>query len=192
MATRIKIPYKTAWSVLLIAPTDVRDPNAHVVLNDAAGASSSYKIFDACRAGLISADEASGQTELSVTDSADFEDGANVEVDLDSGAVHESTVSSTDPAAGTITIADPLPSAASSGRRVRTRLGAAIAQTEYGTASLGTRTWGYRGITPSNHAGLFIGTKIDVEISFVGAAGNVLDLLKVICAEIRPIQDCEC
>lgn len=65
----------------------------------------------------LSADEASGQTVLSVDSITGIAASDYIVVQLDDGTLHQSTVSGT-PSAGTVTIADALASAASEGSAV--------------------------------------------------------------------------
>lgn len=65
----------------------------------------------------ISSNEAGGQTALSVTSITGFADNDFVGIELDTGAMHFSQVNGA-PAGGVITIDDPLPSQASTGRAV--------------------------------------------------------------------------
>lgn len=187
---RQRFPFQSDVPIIFEAPEDAFNQNALDNSND--GATCSFKVFDPNRDEALSADEATGQTELSVTGAGVFEDGDTVEVSLDDGSTHATTVSSTDPSAGTITVADALPSAASEDARVRVRLGGEVAMTEYGTAKIGSRDYGFVGTLPDTHPGLTIGREIDVEIRFVGAPGGGLDALEVICGVVRPRAECEC
>jgi len=184
----------TDYNVLAVAPkyhnwtTDV-----DVVINDAGGGSASFKVYDPSKDELISADEAIGQTELSVSDVGVFDVGDSVEVTQNNGVILSSTVSAVDSTAGTITIADSLAVAADLGSRVRVIFGASVSMTEYGTANLNTRDWGYRGLFAlSNPAHSDTrakdGLEINIEISVDG--GSNRDSLDVICALIRE-NDCE-
>lgn len=190
MARRV-IPYKTDVLVRYAHPTNVGvEPNEPLDNTDD-GATASFKVFDPGKDEEISSDEASGQTTLSVTGSGLFQDGDLVEIDLDSGSVHSTSIASTDPSAGTIDVNDALPSQASAGRRVRVRLGGEITMSEYGTPKLGRTDWGFQGTLPGDHPGLEIGQEVDIEITFVGAPGGGLDALEVICGIVRPVDDCE-
>ena len=64
----------------------------------------------------LSTNEASGQTELSVTSESGFSASDHIGIALNDGTQHQTTIAST--AAGTITVDDALPSAADSGKAV--------------------------------------------------------------------------
>lgn len=191
MSLRLTIPHKTDVLVRYVAPTNVGVEPNEPLSNADDGSTASFKVMDPSKSEVLSADEASGQTTLSVTGAAAFEDGDLVDVELDDGSVHETFVTTTDPVAGTIDVNDAIPSAASEGRRVRVRLGSEIAMSDFGTPKLGRRDWGFQGTLPGDHPGLEVGKEVDVEISFVGAVGGGLDALEVICAVVRPVDDCE-
>lgn len=186
---RQKIPYRTSVAIRYEHPVDDVAQNPLDNTND--GATCSFKVYDPSKSEVLSAAEASGQTVLSVTDAGVFAVGETVEVDLDAGGFHASSVSAVDPIAGTITIAAGLPSAAGAGRRVRVRLGSSVSMVEYGTAKLGRTDWGFVGTLASDFPGLYIDREIDIEISFVGAPGGGLDALAVICAVVSPVEDCD-
>lgn len=64
----------------------------------------------------LSADEVSGETELSVTSNTGFSSGDSITIFLDNDETHLSTISSV--GSGTVTISTALPSKASSGKKV--------------------------------------------------------------------------
>jgi len=174
--------------VRAIAPknTDV-EPNT--VLNDLAGViSCKFKVYDPSRDEVISADEAAGQTELSVTNAGVFQENDMVEITQTGGSIYYVQVLSIDSVAGTITINSALDLGANAGARVRKVFGASISMTEYGTADLDTRNWGYKGSLLGNYvahldARAKTGLDIDVEINFDG--GTSLEAFDVICATIK-------
>lgn len=186
---RVKFPYRTTVTIRAKAPRNVAvDP--HVVLNDAAGSSSTFKVYNHGKDERFSAAEAAAQTEWSVTNAALFEVGDVVEATESNGTILVGTLTAVDAAAGTITSDTPLAVGANAGARVRVRLGGEVTMTEYGTANLNSKDWGYQGSLLSTHAGLEIDTEIDVEISFKGAADNSLDQLRVICGIVKPVEEC--
>lgn len=187
---RVKIPYKTTTIVRVVAPRDV-SVNPHVVLNDAAGASSTFKVYDEAKDESFSAAEAAAQTIWSVTNAAAFKIGDVVEATETNGTILEGTLTGVDPTNGTITSDTALAVGAAEGARVRVRLGSQVSMTEYGTASLNDREWGYQGAILSTHAGLDLDTEVNIEISFKGAADNSLDQLRLICGEIKTVEECE-
>jgi hypothetical protein len=190
--SRQKIPYRTSSVVELVAPTNVLTDNPLDFTND--GSTCSAKIYDPAKDEQLTSTEASGQVILSVTNPGKFLVNDAVEVTLDSGVLHSSTVDSIQVTDGTITINTALPSQASAGNRVRVKLGATITMTEYGTPKLETRDWGFRGTILSTHAGLELDLEVDVEISFVGDPGNpgTIDLLDVVNGVIKYNRECEC
>ena len=190
MATRTKIPYQSSTTVQLQHPTDViSQPN--VPLNNTInGSTSSFKVYDPAKREVLSADEASGQTVLSVTNAAAFKVDDIVEVTQDNGVLASGTISVVDPTAGEITTSGALSGDAAAGKRVRVRLGGEITMTEYGTPKLGTRDWGFQGALPSDHPGLALELDIDIEIAFIGAVAGGLDRRVDVCAVIKRTEDC--
>ena len=113
-----------------------------------------------------------------------------VEATESDGSILVGTLTTVDAAAGTITSDTALLVGGAVGGSVRVRLGGEVTMTEYGTASLSTRNWGYQGALLSTHAGLELDTQVSIEISFKGAVDNSLDVLRVICAEVKPVEEC--
>ena len=191
MATRTKIPYQSSATVRLIAPTDVVSSPNDPLDNSDDGASCSFKVYDPAKDQVLSADEASGQTVLSVTNAAAFKVGDVVEATQDNGVLASGTLSNVNPSAGTITSSGALAGDAAAGNRVRVRLGGEIDMDEYGTPKLGTRDWGFQGSLPSDHPGLVLELDIDIEIAFIGDVGGGLDLIENVCAVIKRKEDCD-
>lgn len=183
---RTKIPYQSDVVVRLVAPTDVVNQNPLDNTND--GATADFKVFDPDVDETFSAVEASGQTEWSVTNAGLFAIGDVVEATETDGSILVGTLTAVDASAGTITSDTALAVGAAAGARVRVRLGTQISMTEYGTAALGTRDWGFQGTLPDTHPGLDIDKEIDIEIEFDGGAG--LALLKRVCAVVKVIKEC--
>ena len=184
---RERFAYQSTIPIECVAPTDVQ--NQIGLDNTTYGATCSFKVYDPAKDEVLSSAEASGQTILSVTSSGVFVVGDQVELTQDDGSLRVSTVSAIDAAAGTITIDDVTTDTSAAGNRVRVKLGATVTMTEFGTPKLEERNWGFRGFLASTHAGLEPDLDIDVEISFVGAGGN-LDLLLVICATVVLVDSC--
>lgn len=191
MSARKKIPYKTSIMVRYVHPTDVSvEPNEPLDNTDD-GATASFKVIDHSKEEVISADEASGQTVLSVTNAGRFKVDDVAEVDQNDGTVHASALTAVTPADGTVTLTAGLTAAADAGKRIRCRLGSPVTMTEYGTPALGTRDWGFEGPLPWNHPGLDLDVEVDIEISFDGdPVGGGLEVLEVICAVVKPKEDC--
>ena len=166
------------------------DPNT--VLNDAASASGSFKVYDTDKDEVISVDEASGQTVLNVTNVGVFTDGETVEITQDDATLITTTISNIDAVAGTITVADVLTDDCAAGNRVRRIFGSEITMDEYGTADLDTRDWGYEKTFSDTHPAHLdtrakTGLDIDIEIIVDGGAG--IKGFDVICATIKQ-KDC--
>ena len=164
---------RTDHDIKVIAP--IKDID-NTVLNDLAGASSSFKVYDPSKDEIISATELSGQTVLSVTNAGVFVVNEVVEVTQDDASLHTQAITGVDADAGTITIASGLTVNAQAGNRVRVVLGTAITQVEFGTANVDTEDWGYIGVLPDNHPAHLdprskTGFDIDVETVFAGGAG---------------------
>lgn len=165
--------------------------NENALDNTTDSATCSFKVYDPGKDELLTAAGANPDVILNVTNAGVFQVGDVIEVDLDDGTVHDAgAIVSLDAAAGTITVTTGLASAAAADKRVRVRLGGEITMSEYGTAKLGSWDFGFIGILPSDHPGLVIDQEIDIEISFVGDPGGGLDALDIICAVIKPLEDC--
>lgn len=184
-ATRIAIPYATDLWVQIIAPVDEVNNNPLDFTND--GATASFKVFDPNKDSLLSADEALGQDILSVANAGLFVIGDTVEVTLDDDTIHEGNVIAVDTTNGTIQLDASLPSAASTGSRVRARLGSEIPMVEYGTPKINNRDWGFRGLLSDTHPGLDLGSSVDIEATIVG--GSDLNRLRVLPAVVSTQGD---
>lgn len=187
---RVNFVYQTDIDVRLVAPINETTvpPNPLDFTGD--GAAATFRVFDAEKDEVLTAAAVTLQTSLSVSNAGKFVIGDQVAVELDSGAIHLSTVNAVSPAVGTISIAVGLPGAAAAGRRIRVQMGPVVTMTAYGTPKLGKRDWGFRGSLQYELHGLKLGQLIDVEIDFSGAVGGGLDLLKVICGVVRAQEDC--
>lgn len=166
---RIAIPYQTDILVSFIAPTDEEGENPLDNTND--GATCSFKVYDPTKDEQLRETEPGAETVWAVTNAGVFQTGDTVECALDAGGVHADTIISVDPTANTITVTTGLASQASADARVRVRLGGEISMSEYGTAKLGRRDWGFRGTLPDDHPGLELGADIDLEMTLVGGVG---------------------
>lgn len=181
------------YNVKSIAPVDVDND---IPLNDAAGASSSFKVYDPAKDEELSLLEASGQTVLDVTNAGIFVVNDIIELKQDDATLHASAVNDVDIVNGQITIANPTTVDAQAGNRIRVVLDSstAITQDEFGTANIDTEDWGYTGVFPDTHAAhnnpltKTTGFDVDVEISFIGGAG--LNRKKTECLTIKE-DECE-
>lgn len=181
--------FKTTTLIRLVDPED-ESTSPPTLITTAAGATASFKIYDVAKDEALSAAEASGQTVLSVTNAGVFVIGDVVEVDLDSGAVHDGgAVTAVDPAAGTITVTTALTGAAAAGRRARVRLGPAVAMTQYGVPALGSQDWGFVGTLSHNHPGLVRDLRVAVEITLIGPAA-AYQRVDVLCGVVQEVEDC--
>jgi hypothetical protein len=181
------------YDILSVAPSAFNyTTDERVVLNDLLGASGSFKVYDPSKDEVISVDEATGQSTLSVTNAGEFDIGDAVEVTQDDLTLLSASVDSVDSTNGTITLDDTLTDPAAAGSRVRVIFGASIAMAEYGTANLNTRNWGYRGVFPSSnvaHDDSRAKDGLDVNIEIRVNDGTSRDTLDTICATIRE-DDC--
>ena len=189
MAADRKFPYQSDITIRGTHPTDVSVDPHNPLDNTVDGATSTFKVYDRAANEKFSAAEALGQTVWSVTNAAKFAVDDIIEATETDGTILSGAVTAVDPTLGTITSDTALLVGAAAGARIRVRLGAQITMTEYGTPSLNTITWGFQGMLPYNHPGLDLDVLIDVEIRFVGGAG--LRQLRVICAIIKPVEECE-
>lgn len=147
-----------------------------IVLNDAAGASSVFKVFDPSKDEVITITEASGQTVISVSNSGKFVIADKLEMTLDDDTIHLAAVISIQTEDGTITIDTAIIDSMAAGNRVRVIMGVVIAMVEHGIADLDTDDWGYIGTFPDNHISHFdsrskAGFDLDIEVQFDGGAG---------------------
>ena len=178
------------YDVKVIAP--IAD-HTNTPLDDAAGASSSFKVYDPAMDESISVAEAAGQDVLNVTNVGVFRINKVVEVTQDDDSLHTQAITDIDTEAGTITIAAVTTDTCQPGNRVRVLLGSKISQAEFGTANIDTENWGYIGVFPDTHVAhddplAKTGFNVDVETTFVGGVG--LNRRKVDCLTIVE-DDCE-
>lgn len=168
------IRYLSDNLVRLIAPINTQpSPNETI-----SSGTCTARLFDVDHETSLSADEATAQTVLSVRRARSIEVGSSVTVSLDDGTYHAAgAVTARDLDADTITVTTGLASAAASGARVLSQIGASVSLSAYGTPSLTTTTWGFEGQIQAEHAGLVPGQSIRIEIH-LDASG--LELLEVI------------
>jgi hypothetical protein len=183
---RMIIKRNSDETIFAISPID---PENRVVLNDAAGASCSFKVYDPSIDESISVLEASGQTILSVTNTGLFVTGYDVEVTLDDGTIHPpSNVNAVDTVAGTITIADSITDSAAKGNRVRAILGVLVTMDEFGTANIDKRDWGYKGTLLNNqaaHLDVRSRDELDIDVEVIMNGGVGLISTDVLCYTIK-------
>lgn len=189
---RETIKRKTSRNIRVLTPIDAE---TNTVLNDAAGASSSFKVYDPSKDESFSLFVASSTAILDVTDAGVFVVNDIVEAMLDTGLEEARTVIDVDIANQQITVTSGFSADASSGNRIRVVLDSAssITQTEFGTANIDEEGWGYTGIFPDTHAAhndprtrTEEGFHVNAESTFLGGAGqNVVDIQ---CLTIK--EDC--
>ena len=182
----------TDRQIRAIAPINVLlDP--HVPLNNVAGASAFFNVYDPSEDEVLTVAIPGSSGLIDISNVGVFEIGDVLELTRDDGTTDVSTsVSSIDVALGQITLVGAMTGPAAVGNRVRTILGTQVVMTEYGTADLNTRTWGYQGLFANNHPSYNdprakIAFDIEVEIRFTGGVG--LKAFDVICATIQE-DDC--
>lgn len=180
-------------NVKVIAPIDVDN---QTVLNDAAGASSSFKVYDPAKDEAISVLVSSGIV-LDVTNAGVFVINDIAELKQDDATLHVSAITNVDVPNGQITIIIPVTDTSQAGNRIRVVLDSStpIVQDEFGTADIDTEDWGYIGVFSDTHAAhdnpltkTAEGFDVDIEISFSGGAG--LNREKTECVTIKE-DECE-
>ncbi len=183
----IEILYRSDHLARLVDPEDVSlDPDDSNRLLDSGTAT--MKVYDPGVDMNLSADEAIGQTVLSVTDAGLFVIDDRVEIEADDGTFHNSLVTGVDPVASEITIADSLTVASASGQRVRRIfVTAPIAMALYGTPAVGSDQWGYQGPLDDDGLHQIIDQEIEVEMTL--DAGPGVKIVKLLCLKV--VESCE-
>lgn len=192
MAAREKYPFQSDSVIEFVRPADVVAENA--LDNTGDGATCSFKVYDPAKDESLSAAEATSQTILSVVNTGIFEVADSVELTLDDGNIHSSTVATggIDTVAGTVTIDDALPSGAASGNRFRVIFGSEVTMTEFGTPVFGKTDYGFRGTLVDTQPVHILDQEFDIEVRFIGSPGGGLNLLDVLCGVIKPAKECDC
>lgn len=151
-------------AIYLWAPLDVG-----VVPNVVLGAATVTAILlDRSKDTALDADEAGGQTVISVASARRIEVGDVVRIELDDRTVDERTVDAVDTRAGTIDLDAGLTSAARKGAAVSVKVGPTIALALFGTPSTTSLdSWGYVGEKPHDHAGVKRDHELRVEVTAV-------------------------
>jgi len=174
-----------------VAPTNVQaDPN--VPLNNAAGASAFFNVYDPSEDEVLTVAIVGSVGVIDVSNVGVFEIGDLLELTRDDGTTDVSaSIGSIDVALGQITLVGTLLGPAAVGRRLRTILGIQVTMSEFGTASLNTRDWGYEGLLADTHPAHNdprAKTEFDIEIEIRVTAGGSR-AFDVICATIQE-DDC--
>lgn len=184
---REKISFRSSVVIEAVAPVAVRAQNPLDFTGD--GATSTFKAFDPGKDEVFSVLEASGETIWSVTNAGRFVIGDDVEATQNDGTILSGTLTGVDSVAGTITSDTALTDSAAAGNRVRVRLVAQVTMTEFGTPDLNTEDWGFEGTLSSS--ALDLDQEVDIEVTFIGAVAGGLDAFGVICAVVKPVEECE-
>ena len=164
--------------IRLVAPINTQpDPNTVV-----SAGTCTARIFDSDRETVLTADEASGQTVLSVSRPSSITVGSDVVVQLADGTYHDAgAVTARDLAAKTVTVTTALAAAgAVSGARVMTQLGATLTLAAYGTPSLTTTDWGFEGIFPSTQADVQPGQNVRIEIKLDASGVDLVQAIRTV------------
>lgn len=140
-------------------------------------------LFSDRKDAYLRADEAIGQTVLSVSDASQYEIGVDsVAIQRDDKVWHLGglvTAVNVDPANQTVTITNSLATdAAAKGAAVCVILGGSISMAAYGTPVLGTFDWGYRGTVPITQAGLRVGLPVRTEITLTDSGVVLTKILR--------------
>lgn len=187
---RIKIPYRTDLLIRLIGPQDA-ETGAPILAAPSGDATGELRIYDPALVATLAAAASSPDVILTVTNAAALAAsiGEPAELELDDGTRLETTISAVDPDASTVTIANPVPSGASPGRRLRVRLGNAITLAQYGTPAQESTAWGFEGPLPDDHPGLILDRAVDLELGFVGVAAGGFFRLRTLFGVISAQAD---
>ena len=185
---RSTLPYRTSRIIKAKHPIDVESQNPLDNTND--GSTCSFKVYDPDKDEVISADEASGQTILSVTNAGIFVVGDTIEVTQDNGTILATTINAVDADAGTITNDDVTTDTCKAGNRVRKIFGSEVPMSEYGTPDLDEVEWGFRGTLLSTHPCHIIDQDIDIEITFIGnpSSPGSLNAQETISMTVREVD----
>lgn len=168
------IRYLSDNLIRLIAPINTQ-PQPNTVISSG---TCTARLFDEGRETTLSAAESPAQTTLSVSRARSIDVGSSVVIQLSNKTYHDGgAVTARNLETDTITITTGLANSAGIGARVMTRIGPDISLAAYGTPSLTTTTWGFQGTMQANHADVFPGMALRIEID-LDAAG--LELVSVI------------
>ncbi|KKL66056.1 hypothetical protein LCGC14_2148800 [marine sediment metagenome] len=106
-------------------------------------------------------------TLVSVSSAEPYVDGEPIELQLDDGSLHETTIVSRDTNTDIITLTAAVPAGrkAAAGTFAKRKLGPDISMVLYGgTPAAEQDTWGYRGPVTDVHEGLHLGAKVHCEV----------------------------
>ncbi len=166
----VRIKYKSDNFIELNGTVD-EGAIPRTAITVASGGSCLFRLFDDRKDTRLSADEASGQTILSVDNARNFEVDDELYIELDSGSYDTLAVTELDVEAKTITVEAPgLATLASKSARLSVLLGSSVNMPEYGTPIVGKFDWGWRGVVTDTHVGLRVGMKLRIEIELDGGA----------------------
>lgn len=188
--SRVVIPLDSAFVVELVAPVDTVNSNPLDFDNDEAAAS--FKAYDPGKDTVLVSSIAATAV-LPIDPAGQMSVGDILEVTENSGAITQGTIISISIANNTVTT-DTTVTAAAAGNRVRAVFGDSgaiqVAMTQYGTAKLGSLSYGFRGTLTWNHARMHKDNQnVDIEIRFIGSplVGGPLNSLYVVCATVKRV-----
>jgi len=187
------IRYLADDQLRLEGPTDESDPNSPTAIT---GATCAGKLYDERRSSRVVAAVAAGIAVVPVRDAGVFVTGATVMVRLDNGAEHESSVLSIDTVADEVTLVDAVPAGQSVpapfvdgngsviySSTLRTKLGADVVMSEYGTPLPNNFDWGYAGTVEQDHTGLLPRMNVRVEVTLISGAVQLFKVGSLIVIE---------
>ena len=114
-------------------------------------------------------------TLVAVSSVESYVDGEPLELRLDNGDLHETTIVSRDSDTDVITISAAVPAGrtADIGTFAKRKLGVDIDMTLYGATPVpSVDTWGYSGPVADTHEGLHLGKKVQCEVTIDDGAGR--------------------
>lgn len=182
---RVIIKRNSDETIFAIAP---RDPDIGTLLNDAAGASSVFKVYDPSIDESLSADVASAISIIPTTNHGLFKIGYGIEITQDDDTIHASSVISIDIVNKTVTINDATTDTVAEGNRIRVIFGSAVTMAEFGTPVKDTRDWGYRATLLNNqaaHKDVRSRNELDIDVEVKVNGGVGLIATDVLCYTIK-------
>lgn len=114
-------------------------------------------------------------TLVTVSSAEPYLDNDPIELRLDNGTYHSTTIASRDEATNVLTLATPVPAGriAAKDTLAKRKLGADIAMSLYGgTPAPESDAWGYIGNVSDTHEGIHLGAKVLCEVDIDNGAGQ--------------------
>ncbi len=181
------IPFGTDKFVRLKDPEDtgVDETDANRLLVSGVA---SFKVYDPNVDVVMTAFAGIAADSLAVSNAGLFSIGQRVEILMDDGGFHNTTIDSVDTSAGRIGIAAAITVGADIDNRVRRIfVTASVAMSLFGTPKVGDKTWGYRGVLSATGLHLILNQKIIVEM--ILNAGTGLQVIENLCLKV--VEKCE-